>query len=179
MHHELVLIDQSQLRQSLRELHACHEESLTRLPLELLNSFLQISAHELRVPIDPVQGGRHAVLLCRVDCPAEGFHPFRPRSRPRRLPPRCLHHFVSYPAKEEGIGLVEVLNRVAMQLFVRWYCPMIAAPVQCDVDGIPKGSHYPRIPLMGLAIKASPPLQWAGRRHARDTSSIPMIPFTG
>jgi hypothetical protein len=23
---------------------------------------------------------------------------------------------------------------------------MIAAPVQCDVDGIPKGSHYVRVP---------------------------------
>jgi len=28
-----------------------------------------------------------------------------------------------------------------MQLFVRGYCTMIAAPVQCDIDGIPKGSH--------------------------------------
>jgi len=24
---------------------------------------------------------------------------------------------------------------------------MIAAPVQCDVDGIPKGSHYVRVPM--------------------------------
>ena len=37
VHHELVLIDQSQLRQGQRELHASHEQSLTRLPLELLN----------------------------------------------------------------------------------------------------------------------------------------------
>jgi len=57
-------------------------------------------------------------------------------------PKRCLHHFV----KEEGIGLVEVLDRVTMQFFVRGNCTMIAAPVQCDVDGIPKGSHYARIP---------------------------------
>jgi hypothetical protein len=28
-----------------------------------------------------------------------------------------------------------------MQLFVRDALTMIAAPVQCDVDGIPKGSH--------------------------------------
>src|SRR6266542_6234307 len=28
-----------------------------------------------------------------------------------------------------------------MQVFVREHCTMIAAPVQCDVDGIPKGSH--------------------------------------
>jgi len=31
---------------------------------------------------------------------------------------------------------------VTMQVFVRDYCTMIAAPVQCDVDGIAKGSHY-------------------------------------
>jgi hypothetical protein len=30
---------------------------------------------------------------------------------------------------------------VTMQVFVRDHFPMIAAPVQCDVDGIPKGSH--------------------------------------
>ena len=44
---------------------------------------------------------------------------------------------MSHPAKEEGIGLVEVPGRVTMQLFVREYCTMIAAPIQGDVDGIP------------------------------------------
>src|SRR5271157_702253 len=114
-----------------------------------LNGLPQIPAHELRVPIDPVQGARHDVLLCRVDRPGEGFHPIRPRSRPHRRPPRCLHHFVSHPAEEEGIGLVEVLDRVTMQVFVRWYYTMIAAPVQCEVDGIPKRPHYARVPPMG------------------------------
>src|SRR5579872_5411663 len=141
MHHELVLIDQSQLRQCERELYASDEQSLTRLPLELLNGLLQISLHELRVPIDPVQGARHDVLLCRVNRPGEGLHPIRPRCCPRRWPKRCLHHLVSHPAKEEGIGMVKVLDRVTMQVFVRVYCTMIAAPVQCDVDGIPKRSH--------------------------------------
>src|SRR2546429_6529953 len=42
--------------------------------------------------------------------------PIRPRSRPRRRPKRCLHHFVSHPAKEEGIGLVEVLDRKSTRL---------------------------------------------------------------
>ena len=76
----------------------------------------------------------------------EGFHPIRPRSCLRRRPERCLHHFVSYPAKEESIGLVEVFHCVTMQVFVRGNCTMIAAPVQCDVDGIPKGSHYVSVP---------------------------------
>jgi hypothetical protein len=44
-------------------------------------------------------------------------------------------------AKEEGIGLREVLDRVTMQVLVRDHFTMIAAAVQGDVDGIPKGSH--------------------------------------
>src|SRR5215211_3369776 len=36
-----------------------------------------------------------------------------------------------------------------MQVFVRGDCTMIAAPVQCDVDGVPKGSHFARVPPMG------------------------------
>src|SRR5829696_8826535 len=144
LHHELVLIDQSQLRQRQREGHASREQSLTRLPLQLLNGLPQtVPAHELRVPIDVVQGARHDVLLCRVDRAGEGFrplsHPIRPRAG--RPPPRCFHHFVGYPAKEEGIGLRDVLGRVTMQVFVRDPHTMIAASVQCDVDGIPKGSH--------------------------------------
>src|ERR1700739_2244208 len=156
MHYKLVLIDQSQLRQRQRELHASHEQSLTRLPLELLNGLPQIPAHELRVPIDPVEGARHDVLLCRVDRPGEGLHPIRPRSRRRRPPPRCLHHLVSHPAKDEGIGPVEVLDRVTMQVFVREHCTMIAAPVQCDVDGIPKGAHCTRVPPMGGLARLAP-----------------------
>jgi hypothetical protein len=31
---------------------------------------------------------------------------------------------------------------VTMQVFVRDDCPMIAAPVQGHIDGIPKGSHF-------------------------------------
>ena len=61
MHHELMLINQSQLRQRERELYASHEQSLTRLPLELLNGRPQIPAHEFRIPIDPVQRARHDV----------------------------------------------------------------------------------------------------------------------
>ena len=124
--------------------------------LSCSNGLPQIPAHELRVPIDPVQGARHDVLLCRVDRPGEGFHPIghpiRPHSRPRRRPPRCLHHFVGYPAKEEGIGLREVLGRVTMQVFVREHCAMIAAPVQCDVDGIPKGSHCVSVPPIKVGL---------------------------
>ena len=53
-----------------------------------------------------------------------------------------------------GIGPVEVLDRVTMQLFVRDYCTMIAAPVQCDVDGIPKRSHCVSVPAMAEASSA-------------------------
>jgi len=36
-----------------------------------------------------------------------------------------------------------------MEVFVRDAYTMIAASVQCDVDGIPKGSHVARVPPMG------------------------------
>jgi len=39
-----------------------------------------------------------------------------------------------------------------MQVFVREPFTMIAAPVQCDVDGIPKGSHFARVPPMGYTL---------------------------
>src|SRR5262245_42001455 len=70
----------------------------------------------------------------------------RPRSRRHWPPPPCLHHFVGHPTQEEGIGPIEVLDRVTMYVFVRDHFTMIAAPVQCDVDRIPKGSHCVRVP---------------------------------
>jgi hypothetical protein len=78
--------------------------------------------------MDPVQGARDDVLLCRVDRSGEGFHPIRPLSRPHRRPPRCIHHFVSHFGQGGGIGMVEVLGRVTMKVFVRDHCAMIAAP---------------------------------------------------
>src|SRR5260370_40432405 len=95
MHHELVLIDQSQLRQRQRELHTSHEQSLARLPLELLNGGAQIPAHEFRVPIDLLQVARHDVLLCRVDRLGEGFHPIRSRSRRRRRAAGASGYYVT------------------------------------------------------------------------------------
>jgi hypothetical protein len=63
---------------------------------------------------------------------------------------------VSHPAEEEGIGPVEVLDRVTMQVFVRHYRSMIAAPVQRDVDGIPKGPHSRESTIDGTGQQGSP-----------------------
>jgi len=43
-----------------------------------------------------------------------------------------------------------------MQLFVGDTFTMIAAPVQCDVDGIPKGSHYVMSTADGVAQQTMP-----------------------
>ena len=40
------------------------------------------------------------------------------------------------------MGLGEVLGRVTMQVFVRGYCTMIAAPVQCDVDASMRSPYF-------------------------------------
>ena len=42
-------------------------------------------------------------------------------------------------AKDEGIGPLEGAGGVPTQIFVPGDCSMIAAAVQCDVDGVPKG----------------------------------------
>ena len=35
---------------------------------------------------------------------------------------------------------------MTMQVFVRDHLTMIAASVQCDIDGIPKGPHEAKVP---------------------------------
>ena len=45
---------------------------------------------------------------------------------------------VRHPAKEQGIRLFEDLARVTMQLFVGEHRAIIAAPVQGDIDRLPK-----------------------------------------
>ena len=52
--------------------------------------------------------------------------------------------------------MVDFFDRMTMQVIVRWYCTMIATAVQCDVDGIPKGSHFARVPPMGKTGNGSP-----------------------
>jgi hypothetical protein len=96
-----------------------------------MNSLPQIPAHELRVPIDMLKGARYNVLLCRIDCPGEGFRPIRHPLRPHSFwpPPPCFHQFVSHPAKEEGISPNDVFYRVTVDVFVRDHYAMITATV--------------------------------------------------
>jgi len=58
---------------------------------------------------------------------------------------------------------------VTMQVFIRDHFTMIAAPVQRDVDGIPKGAHYVRIPPMEYlaTMPFTPPTgSWFARAYA-------------
>ena len=58
-----------------------------------------------------------AASIVRAEGFHPGFHPIRLGSV-RAGRHRGLHHFVSHPAKEEGIGLGDVLACVTMQVFV-------------------------------------------------------------
>ena len=82
-----------------------------------------------------------------------GWSPRRPRGS-ELTDSQFDQPIVIVPAKEQSIGLDEVLDRVTVQLFVRDDCTMIAAPVQCDVDRIPKGSHHinPQLPQHRFAV---------------------------
>jgi hypothetical protein len=94
------------------------------------------------------------------------------RGRPAWGAPRTrTHRSIPAPPRPEGVLRLLVLDRVTMQVFVRENCTMIAAPVQCDVDGIPKGSHY--VLLDGLtsafcraALSAKRRGKGVGRRRA-------------
>ena len=122
-----------------------HEQSLARLPFELLNGL----SPDPRARAPHFRSTRSRVLDTTY-LPSASIVRRRIPSNQASLPspPAAaalpLHHFVSHPAKEEGIGLGEVLDRVTMQVFVRDHYTMIAAPVQRDVDGIPKRSAYVR-----------------------------------
>jgi hypothetical protein len=51
--------------------------------------------------------------------------------------PASINSYVN-PGREEGIGLGDALGRMRLQVFVRGNVTVIAAPVQRDVDGIPR-----------------------------------------
>src|ERR1043165_5362170 len=89
----------------------------------------------LAASIDPAQRPRPNVLLGRVDRPGERLRPSRHPCRSRRLPPGGLHHLVRHAAEEQSVRLAELLGRLLMQFFVRDDRPVVAAPIQCDVDG--------------------------------------------
>ena len=84
VHDELVLIDQSQLRERQRELHARHVQSPARLLLELLNGLRKIAAHELgaaaRFQLTVIDSELEALKHKRVFCIPEA-HLGRPGPR--------------------------------------------------------------------------------------------------
>jgi hypothetical protein len=59
--------------------------------------------------------------------------------------------------------LSKVLDGLTMQIFVRGYCTMIAAPVQGDVDGIPAGLHNATVAPDGEQQQRSQ-LDWPSRK---------------
>jgi hypothetical protein len=67
LHKELVLVDQSQIRQGERERHATHPEPRTGLLLEPLNRLRQVASHQLGIPVDLAQRAGDDVLVRPVD----------------------------------------------------------------------------------------------------------------
>ncbi|MEX5270364.1 hypothetical protein [Kocuria sabuli] len=65
------------------------------------------------------------------------------------------------------MGLVEILDRVTMQVFVRRDCLVIAATVQRHVDGVTQGPPLGRVQPMdrtALCRSNGDLPQWVGRR---------------
>jgi hypothetical protein len=71
---------------------------------------------------------------------------------------------------------------VTMQVFVHQTDTMIAAPIQCDVDRIPKGTHGARVPtmawtsiwghLIALALRGVCPLRVSDKRMRCRSSAV-------
>ena len=71
---------------------------------------------------------------------------------------------------------------MTVQVFVRDHRTVIAAPVQCDVDGIPKGSHLPKrkwregrrcqVPFAPVLLQLRARVLDAYGRKARTTSTF-------
>jgi len=134
------IIDQSQLRQCQRELHASQEQSLTRLPLELPNGLPQIPAHELP----------------RSNRPGSGCSTRR-TSLPRRSSGRRAHPIRRGSLRAGGRNAASIIRRSPAgrggRRPGRGSRPRDDASlrprtlhgdrstVQCDVDGKPKRSH--------------------------------------
>jgi hypothetical protein len=64
-----------------------------------------------------------------------------------------------------------------MQVFVREHGTMIAVPVRCDVDGMPKMSHCARVPPITAvskgSVKLTDPSRLEERGLQRSESCIP------
>jgi len=61
---------------------------------------------------------------------------------------------------------------VTMQVFVRQYFSVIVAPIQCDVDGIPKGSHDV---LHGLRTIRTPRQYFDALQNASASKSLALF----
>jgi len=82
----------------------------------------------------PLHGARHTTSLPRL---SSGRGSIQSASLPSRGGERCLHHFVGHrPRGGHRPGRGFTGDDVSLR---PRNCTMIAAPVQCDVDGIPKG----------------------------------------
>src|SRR5262249_35293867 len=103
-----------------------------------------------RTPAGPRASSRHASIAPRTTS-AHG---------PRAWAARRTRTHPSIPAPPAPAGASRLprtvsLGRVTMKVFVRGHLAVITAPVQCDVDGVPKGSHCV------LLERGSRPKRWA------------------
>src|SRR5689334_11837178 len=83
-------------------------------------------------------------------------------------PPR-FHQFVRHATEKESIGLLEIRDGEAMNCFVGVDCTMVAAPVQRNVDRIPKWSHG--VTVSTMAYRSNPMRRCAPPRLVRSAFS--------
>jgi hypothetical protein len=73
------------------------------------------------------------------------MHGFNGAGKAELVRSAAAHAKLQEPIAALAPCTVEVLDRATMHLFVRGNCTAIAAPVQRDVDGVPKGPRCVRL----------------------------------
>jgi hypothetical protein len=172
MDHELVLIDQSQLRQRQRKLHASHEYSPARLLLDLLNSLPQISALQPPRSNRPRPGcsTRHTSLPHRSSGRTEpSIRPSNPASLRSPTAGVLSPSSRRLPRPEEGHRPALGPRPNSDATLHPWNLPDDRSAVESDVDGIPQGLHQ-ESPVTSaadglLSCSASPMMMPSGPRR--------------
>ena len=115
----------------------------------------EIPAHELGVPVDPVQGlDTTYFFAASIVRPNGAIQSGMTGARSDGRQADSIISYVTRP-KSNASARSSVFDRVTMRLLVRGDLPVVAAPVQRDVDRVPKRPHHPNLLTVSAAVKAA------------------------
>ena len=146
---ELEFVDEAEFGERERQRHSPCRESPHGLFLEFADGGFEVSADELGVPVDAVQGARDDKFASRIDGRNERVE-VRLRGRVTfGSAPGVFHHLVGDAAEDQAVGTLEIVRMMAVEFLADDSHAMIAAAVDGDVDRVPQLAHGIRVDLGG------------------------------